>query len=112
MRGRLLLCVMAGCVAVLPTRGGFGGEPGAARAQAGKGGEADRSPPGLKKGVRVAFMTANHPFNTPDFEGVPVVEEVQGRWVRITRAITKDAQRVFKQREMTVWVNFDLVSWY
>jgi hypothetical protein len=116
MSGKSLLVVVVGLVAVLLLRGGFEGEPAAARAQAGKAGEGDRSPPELKKGVRVAFKMPNHPFDNPalegQFEGAPVVDEVRGRWVRVRQAIAKDAQAALKQREVSVWVNFDLVSWY
>ena len=41
-----------------------------------------------------------------------LVDEVRGRWVRVRQAIAKDAQAALKQREVAVWVNFDLVSWY
>ncbi len=73
---------------------------------------ADRFPPDVTAGAKIVFDLPKHPFAGEEFEGIPVVKEVRGHWVRMSQAIKRNFQDALKKREVTVWVNFNAVNWY
>ncbi len=65
----------------------------------GCGGSGDRTPPGIRKGVKVAVLYYTHGSSDDPF----VVEEVKGNWVFVKYEGDKHKPR---------WVNFDNVTTY